>query len=88
MTEITPAIVAEHGLSPDEYQRILKLIGRENSARSKEIEVEIDADYQLHFDFVVKAIGACTGRMSPDGKTIIRYVEKIKFAPPKGNPEA
>ena len=25
---ITPALVAEHGLKPDEYQRILKLIGR------------------------------------------------------------
>lgn len=27
--KITPALVAEHGLKPDEYQRILKLIGRE-----------------------------------------------------------
>jgi phosphoribosylformylglycinamidine synthase len=26
---ITPALVAEHGLKPDEYDRILKLIGRE-----------------------------------------------------------
>ncbi|MCW5715369.1 MAG: phosphoribosylformylglycinamidine synthase subunit PurL [Bauldia sp.] len=26
---ITPALVAEHGLKPDEYERILKLIGRE-----------------------------------------------------------
>ena len=28
MTEITPQLVAEHGLKPDEYERILKLIGR------------------------------------------------------------
>ena len=26
---ITPELVAEHGLKPDEYQRILQLIGRE-----------------------------------------------------------
>ncbi len=26
---ITPELVAEHGLKPDEYQRILDLIGRE-----------------------------------------------------------
>src|SRR5215470_10008825 len=26
--EVTPALVAEHGLKPDEYDRILKLIGR------------------------------------------------------------
>ena len=25
---ITPELVAEHGLKPDEYDRILKLIGR------------------------------------------------------------
>ena len=28
MTEITPEIVAEHGLAPDEYDRILKALGR------------------------------------------------------------
>ena len=28
-TPITPALIAEHGLKPDEYDRILKLIGRE-----------------------------------------------------------
>jgi phosphoribosylformylglycinamidine synthase subunit PurL len=28
-TPITPALVAEHGLKPDEYQRVLNLIGRE-----------------------------------------------------------
>src|ERR671939_1838512 len=27
--KITPELVAEHGLKPDEYQRILQLIGRE-----------------------------------------------------------
>src|SRR6516162_2149730 len=26
--KITPELVAEHGLKPDEYERILKLIGR------------------------------------------------------------
>ncbi|MFA5123002.1 phosphoribosylformylglycinamidine synthase subunit PurL [Zavarzinia sp.] len=28
MTEITPEIVAEHGLSPDEYQHVLRIMGR------------------------------------------------------------
>src|SRR5438105_3771368 len=31
MTKITPEIVREHGLSDEEYQRILKLMGREPS---------------------------------------------------------
>ena len=80
------------GIGPGAFQllnaEILKLVGGANAARSTDIEVEIDADYNLHFDNVVKAIGACTGRLGPDGKTIIRYVEKIKFAPPKTNPDA
>src|SRR5258708_19751687 len=29
MTAITPELVKEHGLAPDEYERILKLMGRE-----------------------------------------------------------
>ena len=28
MTEITPEIVAQHGISPEEYQRILQVLGR------------------------------------------------------------
>jgi len=28
---ITPELIAEHGLKPDEYDRILRLIGREPS---------------------------------------------------------
>ncbi len=28
-SKITPAIVADHGLKPDEYQRLLKILGRE-----------------------------------------------------------
>ena len=31
MTKITPEMVREHGLSDEEYQRILKLMGREPS---------------------------------------------------------
>lgn len=29
MSEITPQIVAEHGLSPEEYERVLHAMGRE-----------------------------------------------------------
>jgi phosphoribosylformylglycinamidine synthase len=29
MAEITPEVVREHGITPDEYQKILKLLGRE-----------------------------------------------------------
>ena len=45
-------------------------------------EVTIDADYNLHYENVIKCITAVSGDKTPDGN-IIRMVEKIKFAPPR-----
>ena len=62
---------------------ILKAIGRPGNPLMKDVEVEIDADYGLHYRYVVKAVSACTGRLDPRSGNIIRYIEKIKFAPPR-----
>ena len=41
MTEITPQIVADHGLSEEEYARVLNALGREpNSRASKAIRTQ------------------------------------------------
>ena len=63
-------------------KEILLIIGRPGNPLTKEVEVELDADYETHYRHVVKAISKCTGRMDPQTKQIARYVEKIKFAPP------
>ncbi len=60
---------------------ILKLIGRPGDPITEDMEVEIDADYHLHFAHVINAVGACTGKLNNDGK-IVKYIEKIKFKPP------
>ena len=74
------------GAGPDVFRRlnseILKIIGYPGNPLTKDMEVEIDADYGLHYQYTIKAISACTGRLDDQGR-IIRYVEKIKFAPPK-----
>lgn len=62
---------------------ILKIIGRPGNPLTKDIEVEIDADYNLNYEYVIRAVSACTGRFDPNSKQVIRYVEKIKFAPPR-----
>ncbi len=62
---------------------ILKIIGSPGNPLKKDIEVEIEADYQLHYNYVIRAVSACTGRWDPNSKSVIRYIEKIKFAPPK-----
>lgn len=67
---------------------ILKIIGRPGNPITKDMEVEIEADYNLHFEYTLKAVSACTGRLDSSGNHIIRYIEKIKFAPPVGGPAA
>ena len=74
------------GNGPEAFERlrseILNLIGRPGNPLTKDMEVEIDADYNLDFEHVIHAVSACTGRMTKD-KKLVRYIEKIKFAPPK-----
>lgn len=50
-------------------------------AYSDDLEVEIDADYNLHYENVIKAVSACTGFLQGDQK--VKFLEKIKFAPPR-----
>lgn len=63
-------------------KEILQIIGRPGNPLTKDIEVEIDADYETQYKYIVKAISKCTGRIDPVTKAVTRYVEKIKFAPP------
>ena len=62
---------------------ILKATGSAGEA-AKDQEVEIEAAYNLRYEYGIAAIGACTGRMQ-DGK-LVRYIEKIKFTKVK-NPD-
>jgi biopolymer transport protein ExbD len=46
-------------------------------------EVELDCDYNLKFSYTVQAITAVTGYLADDGQTIVKLVDKIKFAAPR-----
>lgn len=48
-------------------------------------EIEIDADYQLSYAYVIEAITAVTGYRTPQNE-VVKLVEKIRFAPPKPPP--
>ena len=59
---------------------------RNGKPLNEDVEVEIKADYNLHYKWTIRAVSACTGTMqkTADGETqLFRYVEKIKFAPPQ-----
>ncbi|HBN77564.1 ExbD/TolR family protein [Rubinisphaera italica] len=59
------------------------LVGRRDNPFMDDLEVEIDADYNLHYRHVISAVSACTGYVNPQNGQVIRYVEKVKFAPPR-----
>ena len=63
---------------------VLKVIGRPGSPLSKDVEVELDPDYELNYAEVVKAMSAVSGRVDPASKLVVRYVENVKFAQPRG----
>jgi biopolymer transport protein ExbD len=63
---------------------IMELVGTDTGPNSlaSQTEVEIDADYDLHYENVVKAITAISGHVDSNGH-IVKLIEKLKFAPPK-----
>jgi len=75
------------GNSDDSFKQlnieILKLIGTPGNELAKDMQVEIDADYTLHFRYVISAVGACSGRLDKRSNKVVKYIEKIKFTPPK-----
>lgn len=75
------------GSGPEAFQRlnneILTIIGNKDNPYRKDMEVEIDADYSLHYNYIIKAISSCRGRLDPATGELVPYIEKIKFAPPR-----
>ena len=66
------------------HQHIIALVGdpRGPTSSASEAEVEIDADYNLKYENVIRAITAVSGVRSQDGH-VVKMVEKIKFSPPR-----
>ncbi len=44
-------------------------------------EVELDCDYNLRYEYVVKVLTSISGYVAEDRKSIVRIVDKIRFAP-------
>lgn len=63
---------------------IVALIGTDRGPNSiqENAEVELDCDFGLNYLHVIEAITAVSGYVGDDD-TVIKLVEKIKFAPPR-----
>ena len=79
-----------YGNGPDVFERlnrkIIQLVGPPTGAPNDDMEVTIDADYDLHYNNVIQAVSAATGKVDPVSGRPVRYVDKIKFAPPRRDP--
>ena len=60
-------------------------LGGPNSAGANALEVELECEYQLRFEYVIDAISAMSGYVTED-RRIIPLIEKIKFSPPRPPP--
>ena len=70
------------------HNELREIVGDDSGPGSvaESTEVELDCDYQLKFENVMKAITAVSGYVDPDTGGIVRVIEKIKFSPPRNKP--
>ncbi len=64
-------------------QEVGAMVGGASSQFADELEVEIDTDFNLNYAEVMSAVSACTGYRNPQTGQVTRYLEKIKFSPPR-----
>ncbi|QGJ69797.1 Biopolymer transporter ExbD [Planctomycetales bacterium 10988] len=69
----------------DTLQReVLKIVGTDiGPNKASDFEVELDCDYNLKYEYVIDALTAVTGSRDPESGQITKYIEKVKFAPPR-----
>lgn len=62
--------------------RIANLVGA-GGRMADDIVVEIDAAYNLDYEYTLKAVSSCLGRIDPVTQRPVHYVSNIKFKPPE-----
>jgi biopolymer transport protein ExbD len=67
----------------NQIREIAKTVDRGPGGTSGGAEVELDCDYNLKFEYAVNALSAVAGYVANDKQTIVRMIEKIRFAPPR-----
>jgi biopolymer transport protein ExbD len=78
------------GNGPDAFARLHQQIRRTvdeagGSDKASDLEVEIDADYNLNYDYVMRAMTAIVGFVENDQPHDL--IKRVKFTPPKRSGE-
>lgn len=67
----------------DLHLYVISLVGGDQPSTMREsAEIEIDADFQLRYDYIIRAVTAVTGYRTENDE-VVKLIEKIRFAPPK-----
>ncbi|MEX2112275.1 MAG: biopolymer transporter ExbD, partial [Pirellulales bacterium] len=66
------------------HEQVMSIVGNDAgpNAAAENTEAELNCDYNLKYQYVINAITAISGYVTPDGH-IVKLIQKIKFAPPK-----
>ncbi len=65
------------------HNYLIGIVGGDDPSVRESAEVELDCDYNLHYEHVIEAITAVSGYVDSATGQVVRLVEKIKFSPPK-----
>jgi biopolymer transport protein ExbD len=84
--KLTSILMNDKNLGTDFQQLRLQIIGIVGGdagpgSAASEVECELDCDYNLHYDNVMKAIDAVSGYR--ENGQIVKLIQKIRFSPPK-----
>jgi biopolymer transport protein ExbD len=82
LLEMTMAQQAFTGPGDDRWIQLRQFIAGQvgQGSLASAAEVELDCDYNLKYEYVIRAITAVSGDIGPDGQ-MIKLIEKINFAP-------
>jgi biopolymer transport protein ExbD len=83
--QLTSMVLNEIDLGVDFDQlrsNVVALVGSASPIEGEEgPEIEIDTDYNLRYEYVIRSITAVSGYK--DGNQVVKLIEKIKFAKPR-----
>ena len=66
------------------HEHVLSVIRTDSGpGLAGDVEIEIDCDYGLKYKHVIAAITAVLGHRSAADGTVIKLIEKLRFAPPR-----
>jgi biopolymer transport protein ExbD len=71
----------------DLHNYVVGVVGSDEPSAREDAEVELDCDFDLHYEHVIEAITAVSGYVDRSTRKVNKLIEKIRFAQPDTPPE-